>query len=165
MIRNINTLRSISEHPLLGVALGNSYRDVTLLRGEASGRFQGGLARGVFSRFTRFIHSSYLSIAVKMGLPALICFLWCCAAFVVKGWQLYRSLPEGQLKGLVLAVVAGSIGLLLWSLLHQHFVEAESTSVVGLMVGLIATIEHTQRRGLASSPIHSRPPSRIADGA
>ena len=157
-------LRSISEHPLLGVALGNSYRDVTLLRGEASGRFQGGLARGVFSRFTRFIHSSYLSITVKMGLPALIGFLWFCVASIVKGWQLYRNLSESQLKGLVLAVVAGFIGLLQWSLLHQRLMETESTSVVGLMVGLIASVQYIQRRESGVSPFHGQSLSRIGGG-
>lgn len=155
-------LRSISEHPLLGVALGNAYREVTTLQGEAAGRFSG-LEAGRLSRFTRYIHSSYLSIAVKMGLPALLSFLWFCAAFLVKGWQLYRNLSKRFLKGIVLAVLAGFIGLLMWSILHAHFVEAESTSVVGLMVGLIASVQYMQRCESGSSPFHDQPPSHVAD--
>jgi len=157
-------LRSIAERPLLGVALGNSYRDVTLLRGEASGQFTGSLAAGTLSRFTRFIHNSYLSIAVKMGLPALISYLCFCVAFLVSSWQLYRNLSERYLKAIVLAVLAGFVGLLQWSILHQHFVETESTSVVGLMVGLTASILYIQRCKSEVSPFYGQSPSRIAGG-
>ncbi len=153
-------LRSISEHPLLGVGLGNSYRDLTLLAGEASGRWYGSLAPDLLYRFTRFLHNSYLSIAVKMGVPALVCFLWFCAAFIVKGWRLYRTLSEAYLKGVVLGVLAGFVGLLLWALLHQHFIQAESTFIVGLVVGLAAVAQRLHRPVLASSPVDSRPEPR-----
>lgn len=129
-------LRSISQHPLLGVGLGNSYRDVTLLQGEASG--------GYF-RFTRYVHSSYLSIAVKMGLPGLIAFLWFCSAFLANGLRTYTDMPDRQLKSVVLAVLTSFVGLLAWSIYHSHFVEVESTTVVGLMVGLIGSIRHITR--------------------
>jgi O-antigen ligase len=135
-------LRSIGEHPWLGVGLGNSYREVTLLRGEASGHVTGSLIAGTLSRFTRYIHSSYLSIGTKMGLPALLCF-WCfCAMSLINGWQLYRSTKDGQIRSLVLAVVAGLAGLLLWSITHPHLMEAPSTVVVGLVIGLLAGIAH-----------------------
>lgn len=136
-------LRSVSEHPLLGVGLGNSYREVTILQGEASGWFAGrSLASGELSRFTRFLHSSYLSIAVKMGLPALACFLWFCAALVVNSGRLYRNLSGEQPRGIALAVLTGFAGLMLWSVFHQHFVQTESTAIVGLMAGLAASLYH-----------------------
>jgi hypothetical protein len=136
-------LRSVSEHPLVGVGLGNSYREVTTLAGEATGLMTGGsLAAGELSRFARFLHNSYLSIAVKMGLPALACFLWFCAALLVNSALLYRHLSEGQSRAIALAVLAGFVGLMEWSVFHQHFVQAESTAIVGLMAGLAASLYH-----------------------
>jgi O-antigen ligase len=133
--------RSLSKQPLLGVGLGNSYRDITLLRGEARG-YKGSLAKGTYTRFTRYAHSSYVYIAVKMGLPALIFFLTFCAVFLVKSWQLFRALPDGPPKDIVLAVVAGFIGLLVWTTIHSDFMKTSSVAVVGLVVGLVAAIHH-----------------------
>ena len=134
-------MQSVAEHPWLGVGLGNSYRPITPLQGEAIGWMtNGNLAAGVISRFTRFIHNSYLSIAVKMGLPALACFLWFFASLIINSGRLYLALSEGQLKGIALAVSAGCTGLVLWSFFHQHFVQAESTAIIGLMAGLAGSL-------------------------
>jgi len=136
-------LRALSEHPLMGVGLGDSYRAITPLQGEALGWMtRGDLSAGVISRFTRFIHNSYLSIAVKMGLPALACFLWFCVALIISSWRLYRMLSERQLRAIALAVPAGLVGLMFWSVFHQHFVQTESTAIIGLMAGLVASLHH-----------------------
>jgi O-antigen ligase len=133
-------LRSMSEHPLVGVGLGNSYRDVTTFMGESLGWMSGSLEAGELSRFTRFLHNSYLSIAVKMGLPALACFLWFCVALVVNSALLYRHQSEGQSRAIALAVLASVVGLMEWSFFHQHFVQTESTAIIGLMAGLAASL-------------------------
>jgi hypothetical protein len=132
---------SISLHPLLGVGLGNSYRHVTTLQGEADGWYTGmSLAAGGVSRFTRYVHSSYLWIAVKMGIPAFVIFLWFCAAFLVAGWRLMSRLPDKEVKGIVLAVVTGFAGLFVWSVFHQHLVMNRSSTGVAFMAGLVAGI-------------------------
>ena len=155
-------LRSISQNLILGVGLGNSYRDLTLLGGEAQGWWSaGGLAAGEVSRFTRYIHNSYLAIAVKMGLPALVTFLWFCTAYAVCGWQLYRNLADRQLKGLVLALTTSLLGLMAWAVLHSHFMEAESTSVVGLMAGLLASVHFLQESQAGSPVLQQQPASRL----
>ena len=133
--------RSLSKQPLLGVGLGNSYRDITLLRGEARG-YKGSLAKGTYTRFTRYVHSSYVYIAVKMGLPALLFFLTFCAVFLVKSWQLFRALSDGPPKDIVLAIVAGFMGLLVWTTIYSDFVKTSSVAVVGLMVGMVAAIHN-----------------------
>jgi O-antigen ligase len=141
IFENEEGLRSVSEHPWVGVGLGNSYRGVTTIQGEDRGWVAGtSLAAGTISRFTRFIHNSYLYIAVKMGLPALACFLWFCVALMINSVLLYTHLSEGQYKAITLAVLAGFVGLMVWSVFHQHFVQTESTAIVGLMAGLSASI-------------------------
>jgi len=144
-------LHALSKQPLLGVGLGNSYRDVTLLRGEASG-YKGSLAKGTYSRFTRFIHSSYVHIATKMGLPAFIVFLGFWAAFLAKSWQLFRKLPQGQLQAIVFAILAGSIGLLVWATIHVELVASNSTAVIGVMAGVVACIHRMHDSESATSP-------------
>jgi hypothetical protein len=137
-------LRSVSQHLLLGVGLGNSYRRVTTFQGESRGIRTGhSLAAGEISSLTRFVHNSYLSIAVKMGLPALACFLWFCVSLVVNSGQLFKNLSDEQLRAIALAVLAGFVGLMLWSIFHQHFIQTESTAIVGLMAGLAASLPHT----------------------
>ncbi len=134
-------LNSISHHPLLGVGLGNSYRDITTLQGEANGWFAGSsLAAGDVSRFTRYVHSSYLWIPVKMGIPAFVIFLWFCLAFLIAGWQLIDRLHDQQMMGIVLAVVTGFTGLLVWTVFHQHLVMNRSSTAVAFMAGLVAGI-------------------------
>jgi hypothetical protein len=133
-------LRSVSEHPLLGVGLGNSYRKVTLLQGEDLGWVTKNTASGQISRFTRFLHNSYLSIAVKMGLIGLVCFLWFCIAVVVSSAKLYRNLSDGQSKAIALAVPATFLGLMFWSFFHEHFIQTEGTATVGLIAGLAASL-------------------------
>ncbi len=150
-------LRSISYHPLLGVGLGNSYRDITTLQGEADGWFMGNsLAAGNVSRFTRYVHSSYLWIPVKMGIPAFVIFIWFCIAFLIAGWQLMNKLPDQQMKGVVLAIVTGFAGLLVWTVFHQHLVMNRSSTAVAFMAGLVASIYSLGNKENGISPAWSR---------
>ena len=147
--------QAIAERPFLGVALGNSYREVTTLQGEAQGWWTDrSLAAGEISRFTRYVHNSYLAIAVKMGLTGLISFLLICLSFIVNCWRLYRRLPFGILQGVTLAILAGFLGLMQWSYLFTHFIRPESTIAVGIMMGIVAAIARMNAQGdpLAASP-------------
>lgn len=132
---------AISEKPWVGVSLGNSYRNLTVYQGEARGLWTNGdLSADVISRYTRFIHSSYLSIATKMGIPGITIFLWFCLAFLIGCWRLYRKTDVPQISAITLAIFAAFLGLMQWSIFHAWFVETESTSVVGLMTGIIAVM-------------------------
>lgn len=158
-------LRSIAAHPLLGVGLGNSYRGITTLQGEAIGAFSvNGLAAGDVSRLTRFIHSSPLYIAVKMGLPALFVFVWFSAAFLVRGWSLHERLSDPLLKSVVLAILAGYVGLLQWSLFHELLVVLTGTVLVGLTSGLVASIQETEGYTMIASESKSLVPRPIVGG-
>lgn len=132
---------AIREKPWTGVALGNNYRDVTVFQGESRGLWtDGDLSHDVISRYTRYIHSSYISIATKMGLPGIAIFLWFCLAFLISCWKLYRSTDNFQASGIALAIFAAFLGLMQWSIFHAWFIETESTSVAGLMTGIVAAV-------------------------
>ena len=163
IFENEKALTSIAAHPLLGVGLGNSYRSLTILQGEADGWFtSNSLAAGEVSRFTRYVHSSYLWIPVKMGIPAFIIFLWFCAALPVEGWRLMRSLPDNRMKGIVLAIVTGFIGLLVWTIFHQHLIMNRSSTAVAFVAGLVAGIYALDRRDRGASFVESLPSQRGA---
>jgi hypothetical protein len=158
VFENDEALKSISRHPLLGVGLGNSYRNLTTLQGESQGWFtRNSLVSGEVSRFTRYIHSSYLWLPVKMGIPTFVIFLWFCAALTVAGWRLMRNLPDNQMKGIVLAVVTGFIGLLMWTVFHQHLIMNRSSTAVAFVAGLVAGIYALHNRKHGASFVESLP--------
>jgi O-antigen/teichoic acid export membrane protein len=140
MFETRESFRSIRENPWSGVGLGNSYREVTTLQGENLGWMVN--ARGITDiyRFTRYVHNSFLMIAVKMGIPGILTFLWFCAAFLVSSWIIFRRIKHDMARGVVLGAFAGFVGVLLWSIFHSHLMEPQSTPVIALMVGLVAGI-------------------------
>ena len=88
-----------------------------------------------------------------MGIPGLIILLWFCAAFLFKGFLVYRDMPDfDEYKGMVLGILVSFAGLLLWSYYHAHLIKAESAGTIGLMVALVASITYIQGRELASQP-------------
>lgn len=139
---NAKALEAIKKQPLLGVGLGGRYRELTTFQGEALGSYtRGSLAAGEVSRFTRYVHNSYLSIAVKMGIPGLLAIVWFCVAFLVNGWKIYQNMFYTEYRGIVLGVIASFVGLMVWCFFHAHFIKAESTPVIGLMTGLVAVVD------------------------
>ncbi|MFO7583886.1 MAG: O-antigen ligase family protein [Anaerolineales bacterium] len=158
IFENEEALKSISRHPLLGVGLGNSYRNLTTLQGEAQGWWtRNSLVSGEVSRFTRYVHSSYLWLPVKLGIPAFAIFLWFCAALPVAGWRLMSSLPDNRMKGIVLAIVTGFIGLLVWTIFHQHLIMNRSSTAVAFVAGLVAGIYSLHSREHGASFVESLP--------
>jgi O-antigen ligase len=131
LFENGKALDSIAMYPVFGVGLGNSYRDVTLLQWED---------RRFYFRKTRFVHNSYLYIAVKMGIIGLAAFLVFCLAFILVGWRAFRKMAEGDFKRLTIATLASFAGLLFWANTELHFMTVSSTAVVGLMVGMVASM-------------------------
>ncbi len=121
-------VQSISDHPFLGVGLGNAYRDVTLFQDVGMGS----------ADLTRFIHNAYLYILVKMGFLGLAAFLWFYFAFLICGWREAQALRDDQAQIIVIACVCAGVGLLQWSLTTPHFFTTESTVIVGVMVGIVA---------------------------
>lgn len=135
--------KSIKQHPLIGVGLGNSYRNITVFQGEAQGLWtEGDISYRRIDRFTRYTHSSYLAITVKMGIPAIVTLLAFCVFAILKSWPLYQSLPDGFAKGIVLSAATAMIGLLQWSIFHAHLMLAGSTAVIGLIIGMLAGIHY-----------------------
>jgi O-antigen ligase len=143
VFENEHATQSIAANPVTGVGLGNNYRGATLMRQRET---VGDL------RFARFIHNSYLYMAVKMGLPGSLIFLWVCAAFLVGGWHIYRSVQHVYWKPITLAMLASFAGLLFWSNTQPNFMLVEGTLFVGVMIGIVEVC-----RQLASNEAGGQP--------
>jgi O-antigen ligase len=128
-------LNALLEAPQ-GVGLGSAYRPVTTFAGEAAG-YQGP------EPLNRFVHNSYLYIAVKTGVLGLGVFLWFCVAFIARSGRLLRRTPETSERWLVLAVLATFVGVMQWSITEANFMQTGSTAVVGLMVGIVMSVSRT----------------------
>ncbi len=146
-------LKSIKENPWLGVGLGNAYREVTTLQGENLGWITEDQGITDPYRFTRYVHNSFLMLAVKMGIPGILIFLWFCGTFLRESRKIYKQINDSLDRSIVLAIASAFVGLLFWSIFHSHLVEAESTAVIGLMVGLVACINYVRNTALMSSHI------------
>ena len=143
-------VKSIRENPLVGVGLGNTYRSLTTLQGEAQGSWvDGDLSARRIDRFARYSHSSYLAIMIKMGIPALFFLLWFCFGVITHGIAMYYELEPGLAKGLALVIGPALLGLMQWSIFHAQLFLLGSTPVVGLMAGILAAIcaMHLRRKG------------------
>lgn len=144
--------RSALAHPLIGVGLGNVYREPFLLQGEASG--------GYYRRL-RFVHNSYLYLMVKMGLTGLVPFVWFAGAYLVNGWRAHRRMNDGRFKRYTLALLVGFVGFLPWAGSQSHLLQVESTVVIGVMVGMIVVMQRIEQERGRPSALR---PSRDAQG-
>ncbi len=140
-------VQAIGRHPILGVGLGNAYRETTLLRGEA---------RDGETRLTRYVHNSYLYVTVKMGLLGLAALLWFSFVFIIGGWRSFAAMAAGPRKALTLAVTASFVGLLEWSFTHAQLLSVEGTAVVGLLAGLATCTDNLEHAGATTGGAQPR---------
>jgi hypothetical protein len=141
-------IASIRAHPLLGVGLGNNYRNRTLLQGEASGWLYPLVGT---SSLTRFAHNGYLYLAVKTGLPIFAVFIGFCLAFLLGGVRLYRRTAATQQRLIVLACLCSFAGVLEWAFFEPHFMLAASMATVGVAAGIVMAGGNVTQRVLSSA--------------
>jgi O-antigen ligase len=141
--------QALEKQPLTGVGLGSRYRNVTVFMEESSGWWtRGSIAAGEVSRFTRYVHNSYVSIAVKMGIPGIAVLLLFFAAALWKGFQAYRKQLNPEYQAVILGAVIGCASMLIWCYYHAHLIKAESTPVIAVMVALCGLDLYSRPRAL-----------------
>ena len=138
---NSEALRSIRERPIFGVGLGSQYREITIIQGEAAGT----RTTDDITRLTRYVHNSFLSMAVKMGVPTLVFFIIIYVIFVGMTWHLHTQVNDPLYKSIVLGVAIAYIPCLFWAQFFSLFTESNHIASVAVFMGIIAVISRLQQ--------------------
>jgi len=115
--------------PVLGVGLGAAYRRPAL--------------SDTFQEQVRYIHSGYLYMVSKLGVPALSLFLWCLLVVLKWSWHGARNETDAERRGVHAAIGAGIVGLLLASVTEPHFMRDASIAYLGVLLGLATVLRRS----------------------
>jgi len=138
--------------PILGIGLGAAYR-----RPAPSDTFR---------EQVRYIHSGYLYMVSKLGVPALSLFLWCLLVVLTWSWHGARNEIDAERRGAHAAIGAGIVGLLLAAVTEPHFMRDASIAYLGVLLGLATVLRRTARLSTTTGTGSSVPANcTVATGA
>jgi O-antigen ligase len=121
--------RKIAKNPLFGVGIGNSYRP--WMR-----RFDFLPWATTNWGLVWYCHNAYVWIWVKMGTPAVVCFLWLCFAFLFRGLQRWQQISDGKWRAVVLGFTLAFAGQMVSNLVAPNFVSNWVLVVFPVMMGI-----------------------------
>lgn len=123
-----SSLTMLADHPVLGVGLDNflyQYRSYYVLP-------------AAWEEFNlSHPHNLVLDFWLRLGLAGLALLVWLLMTFFRRGWHLYRSLPEGSDRLLVLGLMAGMVNFVAHGLVDNAFFLVDLAFAFMLMLALI----------------------------
>lgn len=108
--------------PVVGIGLGAAYRAPA--------------PSDALPEQVRYIHNGYLYLVSKLGVPALLLFIWCLLVVLSWSWRGARHEPDPELRGVHAAICAGMLGILLASVTEPHLMRDSSLAYIGVLAGL-----------------------------
>ena len=126
-----SSLGMIQDHPLLGVGLDNflyAYRS-SYVQPTAWAEFD-------LSHPHNFVFDFWL----RLGLPGLLTIIWLLLAFYREAWVSYRGLQEGNVRLLVVGLMAGMVNFVAHGLVDNAFFLVDLAFVFMLMLALVQTV-------------------------
>jgi O-antigen ligase len=136
-----SSLAMIQDHPLLGVGLDNflyAYRSTYVLP-TAWAEFD-------LSHPHNFIFDFWL----RVGIPGLLTILWLLVAFFRKAWMSYRRLQEGNVRLLVLGLMAGMVSFVAHGLVDNAFFLVDLAFVFVLILAFVQAVKGGRREPAAA---------------
>jgi O-antigen ligase len=127
-----SSVAMIGDHPLLGVGLDNflySYRSEYVLP-TAWEEFD-----------LSHPHNFVLDFWLRLGIAGLAAMVFLLGAFFKKSWGLYRHLPEGDVRLLVLGLMAGMVNFVAHGLVDNAFFLVDLAFVFMLMLALVQCVD------------------------
>jgi O-antigen ligase len=122
----------IGDHPLMGVGLDNflyAYRS-------------GYVLPTAWEEFDlSHPHNFFLDFWLRLGIAGLAAILFLLGAFYRKSWGLYRRLPEGDVRLLVLGLMAGMVNFVAHGLVDNAFFLVDLAFVFMLMLALVQSVD------------------------
>lgn len=122
---NKYAIRTIIEHPLFGIGIGNHYRPPIF---------------GIEDTLTWYIHNAYLFILLKLGLIGFIPFLWFYIGFLKRGFSNWKRVGDNLSKAAIIGSTLGVFGFVWSAFIMPVFMEWESIVVFSTVIGLSESI-------------------------
>jgi O-antigen ligase len=129
-----SALGQIFHSPIFGKGLGGTYKEFT---GSSSAELEFGERH--------YIHNTYLQILLRMGIIALISYLWLALTFLRSGISIFHSMEPGLYKGLVLGFLASYIGLSVVSLSADQILRHPTGAFVGTSMAMVYILQDLDR--------------------
>jgi O-antigen ligase len=123
---------AISQHPILGIGLHNTYRPPFYL-GEPAG-------------LRTYVHNAYLSLWLKTGLLGLTSFVWLSVAFVKRGCRDWLRVKDDSLRAIYLGCTMAYVGMMISNVVSPSFVQAGSLAILGVILGINEAISIQNRQ-------------------
>jgi O-antigen ligase len=113
LIESDYALQSISQHPILGIGLSNTYRPPMASESDITS----------YEDWTsRYIENGYLYIALYMGLVGLIPFLILCMIYLIRSLQYQNKIMDDDLRAVYLGFGLAFLGMLACNIFSPTFV-------------------------------------------
>jgi O-antigen ligase len=119
----------ILRHPLTGIGLGATITFVSPLYDALA-------AAADVPQTNIYVHDSYVWVALKLGLPALVVFLLLLGAVIREAYAGYRRVIHARAKRLMLAALASLVALVMVSLSEPHLTYVGSTPFFVAVIAL-----------------------------
>jgi len=136
----------IASNPLIGLGLGTTYRPWVIGK-DWVGRDEEGFDG------RNFLHNGHLSIIVKSGLLGYLSFLVFSLIVLVRGFKLWRRIPNPKLQAILLGFTLAYLGMLIGSIVNPIIMKGNWTPVIGFIIGInevILTKVITKPMGMAA---------------
>jgi putative inorganic carbon (HCO3(-)) transporter len=131
----------VRDHPVLGVGLDNFlyyYRSHYVLP-------------TAWEEFNlSHPHNLVLDFWLRLGIMGVVILGWLLIGFFRRGWQAYRTLPEGRDRMLVLGLLAGMVNFVAHGLVDNAFFLVDLAFVFMLMLALVQAVQPQVRYHLDS---------------
>ncbi|RMH56063.1 MAG: hypothetical protein D6679_10060 [Candidatus Hydrogenedentota bacterium] len=95
-----------------------------------------------------FVDSQIVRVLGELGILGLLTLIWLFRNLFQTAVRLYRALPVGYMKGLVLGMIAGSVGLIFHGATANTFIVVRIAGPFWVLTGLVMVIERIHREEL-----------------
>jgi O-antigen ligase len=134
LIENRTAIPQIIDNPILGLGLGHDYRQPMLSITPGNDA----------DTQSRFIHNGYLYVALKLGIPALICYLLFISVYFVQARKTIHLLTDQRQRAYLAATTGLMVMPLFTSLTRPEWMTASSTAVFAICFGLLVALRNLQ---------------------
>ena len=123
-------------HPFLGVGAGNFTEHFVRFAAQKKA-----LDKILSEGLILSPHSIYIELLATTGLAGLVSFTWVLVSFFRRGLRLYRTLPDGPLRGIILGSVLGLSFFILSGFVRESFADI-TFSLLFFMTFALVEVSH-----------------------